>query len=126
VLLDTHVFVWAVASPRRLSGSVQAVIEDTATTVLVSSVSAWEIATKHRLGSLPEAGVILRDYHGHLATFLAEDLSITARHALTAGAFQQGHRDPFDRLLAAQALVEGVPLVTNDPAFAGFPVATLW
>ncbi len=126
VLLDTHVLIWAVTDPKRLFRSVRALLEDTATSVLVSSASAWEIATKHRLGKLPEAGEILQDYEGHLATFLAEDLCVTARHALTAGGFPSPHRDPFDRLLAAQALLEGVPLVTTDPAFRGFPVSRLW
>src|SRR5262249_43770686 len=106
VLLDTHVLIWALTNPTRLSRPVRTVIEDTGTTVFVSSASAWEIATKHRLGKLPEAATLLRDYEGHLATLLAEDLAIKARHALAAGGFAQIHRDPFDRLLAAQALIE--------------------
>lgn len=126
VLLDTHVLLWALMTPKRLSRAARALLVDPQTRVLVSSVTAWEIATKHRLGKLPEASAVVTDYRSHLDRFLAEELPITTSHALRAGAFPQAHRDPFDRMLAAQGLLEDLPLLTDDPVFAQFPIRTLW
>src|SRR5262245_8690860 len=127
VLLDTHVLLWALASPAQLSARAAGLIQDPRNDLLVSAASAWEIATKQRLGRLPNAGPIVSAYPAHLAPLRAEELPIRSVHALRAGAFDVAHRDPFDRMLAAQALVEGTPLVTSDSAFAGFSgVETIW
>ncbi|MBI4278425.1 MAG: type II toxin-antitoxin system VapC family toxin [Armatimonadetes bacterium] len=126
VLLDTHVLLWALTEPEKLSPRARGLIEDLKTTVLVSSASAWEIATKHRLGRLPEAETVVHGYQNHLAALRATELAITGEHALRAGSMRDPHRDPFDRMLAAQALIEGVHLVTSDPAFSAFPVKTIW
>lgn len=126
VLLDTHVLLWALMEPDHLSRRARRIIEGADNTVLVSSASAWEIATKHRLGRLPQAEAVVRGYKKHLGTLRATELPITADHALVAGALPQPHRDPFDRVLAAQAMVEGVPLVTRDAAFKPFRVQLLW
>lgn len=127
LLLDTHAFVWALVEPARLSRRALAAIENPASSILVSAASALEIATKHRLGTLPGVRPLLEAYAVHLAAFRAEELPILSTHALRAGAFAMDHRDPFDRLLAAQALIESIPLVTADPAFAQFEgVETLW
>jgi PIN domain nuclease of toxin-antitoxin system len=126
LLLDTHALLWAVADPNALSERARALLLDGRNTIVVSSVSAWEIATKHRLGRLPEAEVILASFPQHLQELGAEELAISVRHALTAGAFPSQHRDPFDRMLAAQALHEGLPLLTADGLFAEFPVETIW
>lgn len=126
VLLDTHVLLWALMQPDRLSDPVRRWLLDPATNVLVSSASAWEIATKHRLGKLPDAGDVVIGYVDHLAQLGAEELPITASHALTAGALRVDHQDPFDRMLAAQALHEGVPIATSDLAFDRFPCSTVW
>lgn len=126
VLLDTHVLLWALMEPELLSRRARRVIENTDNTILVSSGSAWEIATKHRLVRLPEAEAVVQGYKKHLETLRATELPITADHALVAGAFPQPHRDPFDRVLAAQAMVEGVALITRDAAFKPFRVQVLW
>jgi PIN domain nuclease of toxin-antitoxin system len=121
VLLDTHVVLWAFASPDRLSPAARALLEDPQTDVLVSAASAWEIATKFRLGKLPGAEAIITRYTAHLTTLGAHEMPVVSAHALAAGLFALEHRDPFDRMLAAQALAEGVPLVTADPVMAVFP-----
>lgn len=126
VLIDTHVLLWALLNPSQLSETAREILANPDNTVLVSSATALEISTKHRLGKLDEATGVLQDYAGHLRRFLAEELAITSAHALLAGSFPQSHRDPFDRVLAAQSLLEGVPLLTNDNAFRHFPVVIVW
>jgi PIN domain nuclease of toxin-antitoxin system len=126
VLLDTHVVLWALMEPARLSTPVRTVLSDRTTNVLVSAASAWEIATKHRLGKLPEADEVVGGFADHLRTFGADELAITSSHALAAERFDIAHRDPFDRMLAAQSMITGVALVTSDPAFGQFPCGTFW
>ena len=126
VLLDTHVFLWALFSPEKLSPQVLALVEAPGNVRLVSSVTASEIATKYKLGKLDVAARLLPNYHDHLKRFQAQELALTSRHSLLAGAFLSDHRDPFDRLLAAQSEVEGVPLLTKDAAFGSFPIHTIW
>lgn len=126
LLLDTHVLLWSLYEPDRLSDSARAAIENVENVRLVSAVTAWEIATKFRLGKLDVARSLLDSYQDHLVTFQATELAISSKHSLLAGGFAQPHRDPFDRLLAAQALFEGVPLVTADSALSEFPISVLW
>ena len=89
--------------------------------MLVSVASARGIATKHLLGKLPGAEPIIAGYAAHLITLRAHELPVTSQHALAAGLFAVPHRDPFDRILAAQAIAEGLPLATSDAAMALFP-----
>lgn len=126
LLLDTHVFVWRLASPERLPSSVSAALDDTHHEILVSSASAWEIATKHRLGRWPGSEVVVATFSHAVRELDGTELAITAAHALTAGGFDVPHRDPFDRMLAAQAMIEGATLVSADRAFERFPVDLLW
>ncbi len=127
LLLDTHALLFALAEPQRLSSHAAESIRAPANAILVSAVSAWEVATKHRQGRLPHAGPILAAFAEHLAMLRAEELPVRSSHARLAGGLQVNHRDPFDRMLAAQALIEGIPLLTDDPAFALFPdVQTVW
>ena len=122
LLLDTHIFLWAVLEPERLRPRLRSLLEDSDNALLVSAVSAFEIATKHRLGKLPGAAVLLDQYALTLRELSASELPITTAHALKAGSWNTSHRDPFDRLLAAQASVEQLPLVSVDALMAEFGI----
>lgn len=127
VLLDTHVLIWLIGDPGRLSATAAEVLGDPASELLVSAVVPWEMAIKHRIGKLPQAEIILETFDEQVRRLTATELAISARHALVGGGMAWDHRDPFDRLLAAQAVLESVPLVTRDPVFAGVPgVRVLW
>lgn len=127
LLLDTHTLLWALTEPTRLGRRARRAVEDRRSTIYVSAVSGLELATKHRLGKLPHAWPVLEGFERHRDRLGAEELSITTSHALLAGSLEWDHRDPFDRLLAAQSLVEGVPLVTKDAAFTTIPgFRVLW
>lgn len=126
LLLDTHAFLWAVMDPRLLSAKIRRLLEDPTTGTIVSAASAWEIATKFRLGKLPGAAVIVADYAAAIRGMQAQPLAIRDNHALRAGSLRQAHRDPFDRLLVAQAEIEELPLVSKDRALREFGVELLW
>jgi len=126
ILLDTHALLWWLADDARLSAAARERIRDARNRVLVSSASAWEIATKHRLGKLD-----LTDWDPtELPTRLARDrfdvLDISIDHALHAGLLSGAHRDPFDRILIAQSRIESVPIVTRDPVFLDYEVDVIW
>lgn len=125
-LLDTHVLLWWLFDDRRLSKVVRSLIVDPSNRMLVSSASAWEIAIKHRLGKLKAAEVLVQDLSGWIARAAMTELPITVTHAQRAGSWPHAHRDPFDRMLAAQSAIEEVPLVTSDAVFRAFGVQTLW
>lgn len=118
-LLDTHVLLWLLGEPARVPERVREQLADPAVDLLVSAASALEIATKHRLGKL-DAGALLDSWGHRLADLDAEDLSVTSEHTLLAGRLEWDHRDPFDRLLVAQAIVENATLVTQDAAIRTF------
>jgi PIN domain nuclease of toxin-antitoxin system len=123
LLLDTHVFLWWIGEPSRLPGEVTAAIADPGTLVYVSAASAWEISIKRALGRLD-----LRDEefrHGMQESGFTE-LPVTAAHGLAAGALPQHHRDPFDRMLVAQAAIEGMRLVTHERAMARYGAEVVW
>ncbi len=126
LLLDTHALLWWLAEPERLSTTVMEVLADPSQRVFVSAASAWEIATKHRLGRLPTAEVLLQEGWPLLQAQGFEPLPVTWRHGLRAGSYPLPHRDPFDRLLAAQAELDDITLVTADPALEPFPCRRLW
>ena len=104
VLLDTHAFLWWLTDSRRLSEEVRQVILEPSNDKLVSAASAWEITTKHRLGKLPEADAIALDIPGAIARQSFEELPVSVADAARAGALPEPLRDPFDRMLIAQAL----------------------
>lgn len=125
-LLDTHVLLWWLFDDPKLSRQAHDVIQAPENTIMVSSASGWEIATKHRLGKLPHAGEAVR----HLSSLLRKSrmtvLPITMDHALAAGALPGPHRDPFDRMLIAQGQIEGLAIVTSDRVFHQYSVELVW
>jgi PIN domain nuclease of toxin-antitoxin system len=126
VLVDTHVFLWALLEPERLSRTAQRLLEDPQTGIVLSTASAWEISTKHRLGKLNQAVYLIENFDHAVNSLQVEELPIARAHALKAGAWLVDHRDPFDRILAAQAALEGLPLITTDPAFKEFSIEIIW
>ena len=125
-LLDTHALIWATVAPARLSRRAARVVRDETSELLVSAASASEVATKHRLGKLPGAEPLLDRWDDALALLKAQSVPITHAVALRAASYASAHRDPFDRLLAAEAELSGVALITTDGAFADFPVRVVW
>ena len=126
VLLDTHAFLWWLDGDRRLSRRARRTIADESNTILVSAASAWEITTKARLGKLPGAVEVAADVSGCIAGQQFAALDITVLHAQRAGRLPGLHRDPFDRMLAAQSQIEDLPLVTNDDIFDDYAVTRIW
>ena len=126
-LLDTHTLLWALTNPSQLGQASRAIIANPQSRLLVSAVSAWEISTKHRNGKLPQADALLGGYVKHLDRLGVIRLPITEDHSLLNGSLDWAHRDPFDRMLAAQAMIESLTLITNDTAFNDLPgLRTLW
>lgn len=127
VLLDTHVVLWTLTEPSRLSPTAREILESRSNELIVSATSAWEIAVKHRGARLRGLDATVHSYESRLATLGASQLAITTAHALLAGRLDWEHRDPFDRMLAAQSMLENTPLITTDVAFASLPaVQTIW
>jgi PIN domain nuclease of toxin-antitoxin system len=126
LLLDTHTLIWWVSDNAALSKAAWDAIGDPANEILVSAVSAWEIATKHRIGKLAEAGRLATDF---LQSILAEGfvgLPISVSDGEAAGRLAGPHRDPFDRMLIAQALAGSLTLVSNERLFDRYGVRRLW
>lgn len=125
LLLDTHSLLWWWFSPEKLSTTAMRLLKDEEHEVFVSAASAWELATKARLGKLNIPQVLERfDELLELDGFLHGP--VNWRHALRAGRYEQAHRDPFDRMLAAQAELDDLGLISRDEAFAAFPVRVVW
>lgn len=126
LLLDTHALLWWWTDDARLSPASRAAIATDANAVFVSAASAWEIATKHRLGKLGGATEAVERYAALVDADGFAHFPVSARHGLRAGTYPAEHRDPFDRMLAAQSELEDLTLVTRDPAFGAFGTRTLW
>ena len=125
LLLDTHVLIWWLAGDLLLSASAKAAIADPGNEAFVSAASAWEIATKSRIGKLPQAAA-LADLSGVLGGQGFVELPITVRHGQAAGSLPGPHRDPFDRMLIAQAVLVDLVLVSNEAVFDRYGVRRLW
>ena len=126
LLLDTHALLWTLTDSPRLSSDARAALADPDGEQLVSAASAMEIFTKHRLGKLPEAAELVSRWSRIMAPPGYTPLAVTMAHAARAGALQHPHRDPFDRILIAQALSEGLTLVSNESLFDAFGVERIW
>lgn len=125
-LLDTHALLWWFTDDDRLSLNAREAIVNEGNIILVSAASAWEIATKHRLGKLTEAAEAVSRFDELVAADGFQHLPITHFHCIRAGQYAVDHRDPFDRMLAAQSELEGVTLISLDPAFQLFKTSMLW
>ncbi len=126
LLLDTHAFLWWLAGDASLSMQARTTIEDTGNAIFVSAASAWEIATKFRLGKLPGAAAIAPDLTSAIATQGFLPLPISFAHGQAAGALPGPHKDPFDRMLMAQAMLDDMVLVSNEQHFDSYGVRRLW
>ncbi len=126
ILLDSHALVWFLNGDRRCSPRAREAIESVDAEVHVSAASAWEIATKVRAGRWAEAEQIAHDMESVLVEYDFLPIGVTLQHGRLAGFLPGPHRDPFDRMLAAQAIIEDMPLVTVDPAFRHFDVTVMW
>ena len=126
LLLDTHVLLWWLTDDPKLSRTARDALMNEEHAVWVSAASAWELSTKARLGKLDQAKAILQSFDGMVNEEGFQHLPITYQHALYAGALESNHRDPFDRMLASQAALEGHTLVTSDAAFQAFAIQRLW
>lgn len=126
LVLDSHVFFWWSVDHPKLSRAARMAIEDPDNEVYASAVVAWEMATKVRLGKWSEARPMAMSFDDVVIRNGFLPLSISPAHARVAGFLPGRHRDPFDRMLAAQAQVEQMPLVTADPAFRAFGTKTVW
>lgn len=126
LLLDTHALIWWLAGDEALSRRAREAIGDEANSVAVSAASAMEVATKFRLGKLDQAAMLARDFEAIVAAQDFTKLAISVRHARIAGEINIAHKDPFDRLLIAQAQAENMTLVSNEALFDGFAVQRLW
>jgi len=126
LLVDTHALLWWFTDDPRLSALARKLITDEGNEVLVSAASAWEIATKQRLGKLDQAPEATQRFAELVQADGFIHLPVNYLHALRAGGYSVDHCDPFDRMLAAQSEIEALPLLTRDPAFGLFGTKTLW
>jgi PIN domain nuclease of toxin-antitoxin system len=125
-LLDSHTLLWWWFDPERLSTAVRDLLTNPAMPVLVSAATVWELSLKHHQGKLPELSGAIADLSGLVQADGFEALPISLAHGLRAGGYSQPHRDPFDRMLAAQAELDRLVLLTADPQLSSFPCQTLW
>jgi PIN domain nuclease of toxin-antitoxin system len=126
ILFDSHALVWYLAGDSRLSRKARAIADNADSQVFISAVCAWEMAIKVHKGRWPEASQIVNSMQEIILGRAFTALPITIEHARVAGSLSARHHDPFDRMLAAQSQVEGVPLVTADPAFRAFGTSVIW
>jgi len=125
-LLDTHALLWWFSDDPSLTRAVRKIIGDTKNTLVVSAVSAWEIATKVRLGKLPSGAGLAAEFTAYIERESFQLLPISVEHALRAGLLPGSHRDPFDRMLIAQAQAENIPIVSNETQFDTFGIRRIW
>jgi PIN domain nuclease of toxin-antitoxin system len=126
-LLDTHTFLWAVQEEKLLSGNARRIIENRDNDLFLSSISAFEIANKYRIGKLPDYEYVVDNYPYIVLKLEAQELQVSTAHAFFAAKFEWKHRDPFDRILVSQASLENMPIITNDAAISSLDwIETIW
>lgn len=125
-LLDTHTLIWWISADPSLTQTACGIITDTDNTLVVSAASAWELAIKYRLGKLRKAADLVSDFSGRIAREGFDLLPISAEHGIRAGLLPGLHKDPFDRMLIAQAQSENIPIISNDAVFETYGVRRLW
>lgn len=126
VLIDTHAWLWSLAAPERLSVGARNALVDPGNEVFLSAASAWEIAIKYAIGKLALPAPPAQFVPSRMKAQNIASLAVTHVHALAVAGLPAHHSDPFDRLLIAQAQVEGWPLITGDPQLTPYGVRILW
>ena len=126
LLLDTHTLLWWLAGDEALSNTARGAIGDPDNEIFVSAAAAWEIATKYRLGRLPGAAIVAADIASAVASQGFVELPINIRDGQTAGGLSAIHKDPFDRMLIAQAIAADMVIVSNEDLFNAYGVPRLW
>lgn len=126
LLLDTHALIWFAIGDTRLPQAAREAIEDPLNVVFVSAASAWEIAAKHRKGKLPQASVLVASWATILTTLDLIDLPITSAHAIRSGSIRLANADPFDRMIVAQAHLDGLVVVSNETEWDATGLVRLW
>jgi len=125
-LLDTHALLWWLSDDPALTRTARKIIAETKNTLIVSAASAWEIATKVRLGRLPAGADLVSDFSGQMEREGFELMAISAEHSIRAGLLPGPHKDPFDRMLIAQSQAENAPIISNEAVFDSYGVRRLW
>lgn len=125
-LLDTHTFVWMTSAPERLGEAARERIDSPASELHLSVASVWEMAIKSSLGKLELPAALPAFLEEQIASTRTRLLEIRAEHAVRVESLPWHHRDPFDRLLIAQARFESLPLLSRDSAFDAYPVERIW
>ncbi len=126
LLLDSHALLWWLDDSPALSRAAEAAIADPRNAIFVSAASAWEIAIKLKSGKLAVAAPLVAAFEAYLEGEAFVPLAVTVHHGQVAGGLPDVHRDPFDRMLIAQAMLEGLVLVSNEQAFDLYGVSRLW
>lgn len=126
LLLDTHTFIWWMTNDRTLPASVREMIGHEDNDIFLSAVAAWEMTIKHKAGKLPIVAGFIADVPAAIERQGFTELPISIAHGQMAGALDGHHKDPFDRMLIAQALAENLTLVSNDTQFDAYGVTRFW
>jgi PIN domain nuclease of toxin-antitoxin system len=126
VLLDTHALLWWILNDPSLSGRARKAVAERRNTIVVSAVCAWEIATKFRIGKLVGVGDLVAGFDSAIVAEGFEQLPISVQHGLMAGSLPGAHKDPFDRMLIAQARAENIPIVSRESVFDDYGVQRIW
>ena len=126
VLLDTHIVLWWLEGGSAISRKALRVLQDPATRVLVSAASAWEVAIKYKAGKLEAARTLVSRFEAAIEEEDFVELPVSIRHAVQAGMLSGSHKDPFDRMLIAQAKIEDVPVISTDKCFDQYAIQRIW